>query len=739
MGSSRLRLGFLVLAVIAAAGCTTGGDPPPGRDGGFGFDSGPPGDGGGPDSPFPDASVESCTPEGMGSTIGQPCTDTAECDDGCYCNGVELCAAGTCAAGSDPCVDAVDCTTEACLEETNTCFHQPDHSMCADADACNGYEVCDPALGCRAGPPLYCNDESSCTVDSCDTTEGCVYTLRDLDADGFVDGRCGGDDCDDDPRFGRMIFPGATEQCTNRRDDDCDGLRDYNDPTCVPTNDTCATAQVIPGAGTYSGSTATLGANYTFACGGPSGPDAVFRFTLTEMQDVRVSVGGGGSSVAVALRPWAQCATGPEEKCSSSSPPSLLRRSLPPGEYAIIVKTSAGAPFDLSVMFAPPTPIPPVDVCNASTMDISGGGTFSGMFTETEDDYQLSCHASTGYRDAAYRFTITSPKDVTITASTSGSAWTPSTYLSLLTNCSSAASTVSCMSGTTATLRRRSLPAGTYYVLLESSATDATAWTMNVTITDPMPRAPGDACTSAIDITSASGSASLSTAELDVGTSCGGTTSSYRDVMFSFTLPTTRDVTLTTQAPGFHYAAVETTCGTIGSEIRCRSGGTSTTPLVQSWRSMPAGTYYVVVSTLSASGNVTATVTTSAPTPIPPNDVCSGAIEIGSGYSSRDTLTDFDDDVTGCSGTGRPDAFYRLTLAAPRRVSIFAARPSGSTGQIYLTLRDSCSSTTNIACNNGDPSAAMVQTLAAGTYYLIVETLTTTAGDYTLDVFVSAP
>src|SRR5688572_28036165 len=75
-----------------------------------------------------------------------PCADDPERDDGVHCNGLEACVDGACAAG-----DLVDC-----------------------------------------------DDGVECTADRCDeAAQECIHTGPDADADGHVDGACGGDDCDD--------------------------------------------------------------------------------------------------------------------------------------------------------------------------------------------------------------------------------------------------------------------------------------------------------------------------------------------------------------------------------------------------------------------------------------------------------------------------------------------------------------------------------------------------------------
>lgn len=709
---------LFALGNLLAVGCTTGEPrrPPP-----TGFDAALPD--AGPEDGATD-SGERCRAE---STLGEPCASDVQCDDGCFCNGTERCVGEVCVAGNEPCRDTVDCTMDGCDESVRSCVFEGNDATCSDGDACNGAEVCDPRVGgCRAASPLYCNDEDSCTLDSCDTAVGCVFEPRDLDGDGYRDARCGGEDCDDDPRTGRTINPGAEEVCENGRDDDCDGARDFYDAECNPTNDDCATARVLPGPGTFNAATRGLTSRTTLGCASAStAADAFFRFTLAEPRDVWITA-TGTTTLNVALRAGANCASGPEVACVVGSPATVLRRSLPAGEHVIVVETASATVFDLTLRFEPPTTVPPVDRCDGATVDISAGGVFSGLFAETSDDYVLSC-SSTPRGDAAYRLVLDAPKDVVLEATTSGGG-SPATNLALVRACGDRESTLRCQAGgRPARLVQRALPAGVYYVLVESSSATASTWSLTVSVTDPAPRPPGDACGTAIDITDGPGTASLGTAERDVTTTCGGTSTFLRDLVFTFTLPSTRDVTLTTNGAGFHAAALATECGVLASELRCRQ---TSSPQVQSWRSLPAGTYYAIVDTTLSTGDVTASITTSAPTPIPPNDRCEGAIALAGSIARRDTLLGFEDDVSGCSGSN-PDAFYEITLATRREILVSVRPADDRTHSHTLSLREGCAAATNLVCDTGNP-AVINRVLDPGTYVLVVEAGATVASDFEL-------
>jgi hypothetical protein len=736
LAPARISLAALVVLSVAFGGCTIEAVTPPDvlirSDASIPNDTGDAG-----------ASV-ACA---MGSTLGDTCTAAAECDDGCFCNGLEVCSEGSCAAGSVRCLDAVDCTDDACDEETDTCANVPNHELCADGMACNGAEQCDLRAGCLGAAPLYCNDESACTVDSCDDAIGCVYTIRDLDGDGFTASSCGGQDCDDDPRYGPAIFPGAAEDCTNRRDDNCDGRRDYDDDTCLPTNDSCLTATALtlgPTGGLFSASTEGLRDDHAVSCAtSVSSGDAVFSFTLAETMDVTLTVSGTARS-AVALRPMAQCAAGPDLRCGSGSSTSLLTRSLPAGEYAVLVRTSVGESFDLRVVLEPPTTIPPVDRCDGATLDVTAGGTFRGRFDEVTDLNALRCHAGTGYRDAAYRIVIPNDgvlRDVTLRASTSGASFSSSAYLQLTTDCADPSDTLRCTVGSTAAMTQRSLGAGTYYVLLESSSTDATAWTLDVTVGPAGHVEEADVCLTALDVTptldgggrgSATRTATLSTLSDDGGVSCGTTSSLARDAYFVIDLPIVADVTFTTTVgTAFIYTALQEVCGITGSERRCRSGSSPTT---QFFRSLAAGPHYFAVQVTTSVGEVSVTADVAPGTPIPAADTCPGAlVDLGVPVTRTETLLGYEDDLVGgsCAGGGRPDAFFTFTLPAARRV-LMSADPVGTT-TVYLSLRDGCAGAVRTCTSaSGGTAASINEMLPAGTYTLMVEMPEASVGPYEL-------
>lgn len=105
----------------------------------------------------------------LGTTSAPDCSTSGDCDDGLYCNGIEICQNGSCVAGAPPnCADAVSCTTDACSESARQCIHTPNDAVCDDGLFCNGTELCSAGSGCVAGT-------HPCGASACDeTTDQCL-------------------------------------------------------------------------------------------------------------------------------------------------------------------------------------------------------------------------------------------------------------------------------------------------------------------------------------------------------------------------------------------------------------------------------------------------------------------------------------------------------------------------------------------------------------------------------------
>lgn len=120
--------------------------------------------------------LDACSPS-AGVTHTPVATGTS-CSDGNACNGSETCGgSGICQAGTSPVVDDSNvCTTDACSPETGV-SHVPvaAGTSCSDANACNGAEACSAAGSCQAGAGPIVDDGNPCTVDSCTPTGGVAH------------------------------------------------------------------------------------------------------------------------------------------------------------------------------------------------------------------------------------------------------------------------------------------------------------------------------------------------------------------------------------------------------------------------------------------------------------------------------------------------------------------------------------------------------------------------------------
>lgn len=154
-----------------------------------------------------DCTFDECDPQ-LDGCVHTP--DHAACDDEDVCNGIEACdPLQGCISGSDPCDDNIDCTTDNCDIASQLCAHVPDTSLCDDGIFCNGSEICaaggcmDGSLPCEAGQTCNenlrqcilpsqpdaeciqdadCADTNPCSNDSCQAG-ACIHLFHSLPCD----------------------------------------------------------------------------------------------------------------------------------------------------------------------------------------------------------------------------------------------------------------------------------------------------------------------------------------------------------------------------------------------------------------------------------------------------------------------------------------------------------------------------------------------------------------------------
>ena len=161
----------------------------------------------------------SCTVDSCDAKSGCVKTPAAiSCNDGNPCSVADLCSDGACKAGKlQSCDDNNACTADKC-DTKKGCVSLPVGVSCTDGDACTIGDACKDGT-CVKGAFKTCDDNNTCTADSCDPKSGCTYVnslanCTDGDActvgDGCKQGKC---------------VPGAPQKCDDGNacsDDACD-------------------------------------------------------------------------------------------------------------------------------------------------------------------------------------------------------------------------------------------------------------------------------------------------------------------------------------------------------------------------------------------------------------------------------------------------------------------------------------------------------------------------------------
>ncbi len=103
-----------------------------------------------------------------------PINDGYACSDGDTCTTGDHCDGGSCVAGMVlNCADDDPCTVDVCVQGQG-CSHTLADVACDDGDPCTVGDHCDGGV-CVGGAPMACDDDNTCTDDSCNPLSGCQF------------------------------------------------------------------------------------------------------------------------------------------------------------------------------------------------------------------------------------------------------------------------------------------------------------------------------------------------------------------------------------------------------------------------------------------------------------------------------------------------------------------------------------------------------------------------------------
>ena len=99
--------------------------------------------------------------------------DKIPCDDGDVCTKTDQCQKGKCLGITNQCDDNNSCTSDSCNDQTGECVNTPlDTKPCDDGNACTEGDQCTKDK-CVSGKYPNCSDGNVCTLDVCDKAIGC--------------------------------------------------------------------------------------------------------------------------------------------------------------------------------------------------------------------------------------------------------------------------------------------------------------------------------------------------------------------------------------------------------------------------------------------------------------------------------------------------------------------------------------------------------------------------------------
>lgn len=649
-------------------------------------------------------------------TLGGPCEDDGQCDDG------------------------VACTADRCDQDLGRCRFTPEDARCDDLVYCDGAERCDVRAGCVEGDVVACSDNTTCTIDTCEEeTQSCRHEPRDADGDGDPVRNCGGADCnDDDPRVNGT----ASEVCGNGGDDDCDGETDEADCS-APEHDTCETALAIDAPGFFDLDFAATALDYPSKC---ATQDSAFRdvavaVTLPEGGPWDLDVTGKVDAGSIAISYGDSCGKVAKPCAGSFVAPAgggaarLLLRGLPAGAQPLYLAADTETTAQLRVDFRP-AESQSGDTCEDAVALPTTGEPVLLRLPGYVADAETECSTEEPRSgDAFLSFSLDQPSDVTIVAESQYDLGLP--VLSLRDD--SCTSELTCRKSQPGRLFERQLEAGNYRVLVAATGPDDVLVRLQVGPVSDAP--PGEGCEDAQPLVAGVEQlVDLSQHEDAVDPGC---LPGAPDATFELALSGTRDVLLVGRFSDGDTGKVSFATPNCEGNQGC-STGVGTARVVR--YGVPRGAHRVVVE--SARGNPVGVSylerPAASPVLVPFAENCDAPVtipEVGGRFSGN-TSNAFPDFVAGCdvggqSEGGAPDQLLQLSLSAPRRV-ILDMR--GSAYQTLLSVRKGAlcpGAELPRACAPGywSTRSFLDLELQAGDYFVQVDGYDGDSGAWKLDVF----
>lgn len=412
--------------------------------------------------------------------------------------------------------------------------------------------------------------------------------------------------------------------------------------------------------------------------------------------------------------------------------------------YWYVVPTNAGSDAlgcnstVWSFTTPPPPPPPANDDCDGAIAltvnpDLSCATVTSGttVSATASNETAPSCGSSGTNDDVWYKFTATNTSHKISLTNITGS--TTDMAMSIYSGNCGSLQQISCHDPES--FVATGLTVGTqYYIRVWTwSSTVTTTASFNICVGTPPSPPVNDDCSGAINLTinpntlcatSVYGTTTSATASNETAPSCGAS-GTDDDVWYKFTATNTEHVV---KLLGTNYdmamAVYSGTCGGL-QQILCSDPNTMTVT------GLTVGTVYYVrvwtyTSTSGAEGNFNICVSENVPPSPPVNDECSNAVSltVGGTFAQNQVTGDTSGSTNSTSLTADclynatdigGNVWYKIVVPASGNVTVETdVAPTSSMTDSVLTIFDSCTSTTSIACNDDDGNGNFSKTELTG-------------------------